>query len=117
MGQENVTTINCDTATFSCVIPVPAPGVALVFLTPNALTAVDTAPQTYPTTLLSRDKNTATVDKAVLATSNGHMGLGAGLGSTSKSDKTSGAERVLPGAVALMGMLAGVGVVRRALFR
>lgn len=96
VGTESITTISCSASpgivpsTNICQIPLPAPGFALVFLTPSALSeseAGGTEATTFPTTAQTRTRNTVTVDQAVLATSNGHSGAGAGagrrLGSTS----------------------------------
>lgn len=58
-----------------CQVQVPAPGFALVFLTDEAYSEVTPEePQTFATSALTKTHNTATVDKAVLATSNGHSG-------------------------------------------
>src|ERR1700733_14357017 len=64
----------------------PAPSFALVFFTDTAYTeSTPDSPQTFSTTALTRDKNTATIDAAVLSTSNGHSGSNGRniLGSTS----------------------------------
>ena len=64
--------------------------------------------------------NTATVDPSVLATSNGHGGFGNGRESysTSKGSSSAGAaESVVPSVVALLGVVIGGAVVRRALMR
>ncbi len=54
----------------------PAPGAALVFLNDGALSnsGEGDAPKTFATTAVTKLHNTATVDQAVLATSNGHGG-------------------------------------------
>ncbi|KAF8949995.1 glycoside hydrolase family 79 protein [Flammula alnicola] len=78
-GTLNVTSITCDTTANNCVIPVPAPGFALVFFdTSVPQLSVGQATQTFATTAKTKVRNTATVDPSVLATSNGHMGMGAG---------------------------------------
>ena len=50
----------------------PAPGFALVFLTDNAFSeSTPQSTQTFPTTVHPHQKNTATIDPAMLATSTG----------------------------------------------
>jgi hypothetical protein len=73
-GNLNITTISCDQSRNTCSIPVPAPGFALVFLG-NQDEATPEAPMTFATTTSRTPNlkhNTATVNQAVLATSNGH---------------------------------------------
>ncbi|KAJ7572959.1 hypothetical protein C8J56DRAFT_1133492, partial [Mycena floridula] len=86
-GEVDVQTVTCNGG--NCVIKVPAPGFALVFLSEQALAGSDTGtPVTFPTTVFTKTLNTATVDPSLLATSNGHQGFveGAGAGgSTSRS--------------------------------
>lgn len=70
-GEEKIDTVPCSGNT--CNIQVPAPGVVLVFLTDAAIeTGVPAT--TYTTSVFTKLQNTATVDKSVLATSNGHSG-------------------------------------------
>lgn len=94
-GAENIETVNCDQANNVCSIKVPAPGAALVFLTDSALSEVEEGKATtYPTTAQTKMYNTATIDPAVLATSNGHSGMGQkgkSLGSTSKGSVSGSA--------------------------
>ncbi|KAF8217333.1 hypothetical protein K438DRAFT_1748410 [Mycena galopus ATCC 62051] len=56
-------------------ISVPAPGFALVFLNSDAAAGdtAGTSSMTFPTTALTKTKNTVTVNPSVLATSNGMM--------------------------------------------
>ena len=97
----------------------PAPGVALVFLSSNAQGALDpSTTQTYPTTALTKTYNTVSIDPSVLATSNGMSAKDRGLSSTSEG--SSGAPRTagaVPGLVALgsfvLGAWAVVGTLRR----
>ena len=88
--------VNCDQANGVCSVRVPAPGAALVFLSDNALSEIERSPVvTYPTTAQTRTHNTATVDPAVLATSNGHSAMnqkGKSLGSTSKGSVSGSAD-------------------------
>jgi hypothetical protein len=78
-GDLNVTTISCNTGANECLIPVPAPAFALVFLTAEESIAT----VTFSTSILTNTANTATVPPAVLATSNGMSGSDWQLGSTS----------------------------------
>ncbi|KAG5638702.1 hypothetical protein H0H81_010927 [Sphagnurus paluster] len=95
MGTENITTVPCDQTNNVCVISVPAPGFALVFLND----ADDTenggsSSMTFPTTALTQTRNTATVAPGVLATSNGHGGLENKFGSTSPGKNSAASVRV-----------------------
>lgn len=95
MGQEEIETIACDTASNHCSVTVPAPGVALVFLTDTALSEVENSPTTtFYTTALTKTRNTATIDPSVLATSNGHRAIDqkGNLGSTSKGSANGAAQ-------------------------
>ena len=118
MGDVDIQTVQCDQANNVCQIRVPAPAVALVYLTGQALEESGmTATQTFATTYtavsavsihthltlfsyningsiqpLTGPANTATVDQAVLATSNGRGGAEHGdIGSTSFGS-TNGAD-------------------------
>jgi len=101
IGTENITTVQCDTNNL-CTIKVPAPSYALVFLTDTALgESVGGAPvTTFPTTALTKTRNTVTVDPAVLATSNGGFDK-SNVGSTSPGSTKSAA----------VGRARGVGLV------
>ncbi|EJU00547.1 hypothetical protein DACRYDRAFT_108615 [Dacryopinax primogenitus] len=95
-GSQNTVQIACDTANNVCYIPVPAPSFALVFLSQQALTDSTSqsdgiagsgggAPGPLSFTPTSTRGGGATgVDPGVLATSNGGVLGGGGLGSTSK---------------------------------
>lgn len=76
-GEENVQTISCDQTANACQIRVPAPGAALVYFSDDAQSAAS-APgqdaQTFPTTVLTKTKNTVSIDPAVLATAQGMSG-------------------------------------------
>jgi hypothetical protein len=53
-GQEFIYTVDCDTTNNVCPVTVPAPGAALVFLSPQAQKASEpTATLTYSTSLLT----------------------------------------------------------------
>jgi hypothetical protein len=78
-GDLNIVSISCDTSANTCLIPVPAPAFALVFLT----SAEDISTVTFSTSVYTNTANTATVAASVLATSNGMSGKDWELGSTS----------------------------------
>ncbi|KAH9476802.1 Beta-glucuronidase [Psilocybe cubensis] len=110
-GELNVTTINCDTVASTCIIPIPAPGFALVFFNNAAeQLTIGQATQTFGTTAFSRGHNTATVDPAVLQTSNGHSGANrdsyrsTSLGSASSAEKKVA---MIPGVIALFSVIVG----------
>lgn len=119
-GTESITTVSCDQSAGTCAIAVPAPGLALVFLSPSALAASE--PQSTVTfstsTVTGRQQNTATVDPAVLATSNGHTGADrAHLESTSRGSGAAPAAAVAPGlctlAAAVLSAVLVLGVAAR----
>ncbi|KAJ6514297.1 glycoside hydrolase family 79 protein [Mycena vitilis] len=83
-GDLNIVSIPCDTNANTCVVPVPAPGFALVSL----LAESDISPVTFSTTAHTNTAGTATVAPEVLSTSNGMSGKNWQLGSTSKSHKS-----------------------------
>jgi hypothetical protein len=109
-GDLNVQTVNC--ANNVCQVQVPAPGFALVFLSDAAFEESTQEAQTFATTAVTRTRNTATVDQAVLATSNGWWhGNQKDLGSTSKQ---SSAGRVfVPYAMASIAALGAIFVRRQ----
>ena len=89
-GEQKTDTITCTNG--QCVIPVPAPSIALVFLTDEALTLsnpVEGATQTYATTVVGF--GSATIDPNTLETSNGQNGNG--LGSNSKGSAGAAGKR------------------------
>lgn len=108
-GDLDVQTVQC--ANNLCQIQVPAPGFALVFLTDNAYSeSTPQNTQTFPTTVHVREKNTATVDPSVLATSNGSNGVSRkALGSTSKH--SSGATASLASSTTIMVLTTIAGVI------
>ena len=67
--------MSCDQGANTCAIRVPAPGAALVFFSDAAQAAADSTsgPTTFATSVVTQ-RNTATIDRAVLATSNGQSG-------------------------------------------
>jgi hypothetical protein len=118
MGTPNITEVACDTGAGSCVIPVPAPAAALVFLSQDALGAsgAQASPTTYATTARTRAYNTATLASSVIATMNGMNAGSRRTGSTSKGS-ISGAGRTAAGlgAVGALVGAAGAWVVAMAL--
>ncbi|KAH8092184.1 hypothetical protein BXZ70DRAFT_951580 [Cristinia sonorae] len=114
-GTYTPQTVQCDQNANVCNVQVPAPGFALVFLTDDALkesTPASTA--TFATTVLTKTMNTATLDPAVVATSNGESGSNREhLASTSKkSAGSAGVAAVLaPSVAVLVSVLAGVAVL------
>ncbi|KAJ7240550.1 hypothetical protein C8J57DRAFT_1438946 [Mycena rebaudengoi] len=116
-GAPDVRAISCDTTANTCLIPVPAPGFALVFLADSAFTDVgEVAPMTYSTTAYTKTHNTARVDPTVLANSNGNSGRlwDQHLGSTSQGSRDSGARGTIgDGAVVavLLSVLGGAVLV------
>ncbi|KAG6835065.1 hypothetical protein H0H93_005181, partial [Arthromyces matolae] len=105
MGDLNITTIQCDTTTNLCTIPVPAPSYALVYLTDTSINeAGGAATTTFATTVQTKTRNTVTIDQAVLATSNG--GYGKQLGSTSAGSESGAMMGGLRAAPSLASVLA-----------
>ncbi|KAG5638703.1 hypothetical protein H0H81_010928 [Sphagnurus paluster] len=111
IGTENITTVQCDQVNNVCVISVPAPSYALVFLD-GTLTETEGAPSTtFPTTAQTKTRNTATVDATLLATSNGGFDKKK-LGSTSPGGGVKNAAGAVRPAVGVVGsVLAVVGGV------
>lgn len=112
MGTEFIYTFACDTTNNVCPVTVPAPGAALVFLSDSAQQASEpTATVTYSTSVLT-GHNTATIDPAVLATSNGQGGQHVlGLGTTSQESSTGGASPVVRTSAGLASMAVALGSV------
>jgi hypothetical protein len=105
----------------TCQVKVPAPSVAVVFLTAAALKASTPDANSFKyftSTIGMKMQNTATLDQAVLATSNGRGGTGMNgiryLGSTSHQSQNpnEAGRKVVPGMIAL-----GVAVLAAALGR
>ena len=70
-GTPDVQMVNCDTQASACVIKVPVPSFALVFLTNHALSAVLTETFTFPTSTMTRTRDKVFIDPSMLANSNG----------------------------------------------
>lgn len=105
-----------DVNTVTCIIPVKAPGFALVFLnTEDGLAALGQASSTFTTSAWTKMHNTATVDLQVLETSNGHSGKDRERHrSTSKGGIRNGAMRSLErvgGAIMFGGFVMGIFLV------
>ncbi|KAI0354195.1 glycoside hydrolase family 79 protein [Trametes cingulata] len=118
-GELKIETIQCDQAANTCQVKVPAPGFALVFMSDEALKESEPASTaTFATTAVTKAKNTVTIDAAVLATSNGNRGMAGRYGSTSVgSNAAPRGTGGYPGLVALLAVVAGAGLVRRAIAR
>ncbi|XP_006455732.1 hypothetical protein AGABI2DRAFT_195117 [Agaricus bisporus var. bisporus H97] len=110
VGEEQIETVNCDQNAGVCNIPVHAPSVALVFLSDDAQTENSGQPSTtFATTARTKTFNTASVDDAVLATSNGDKDAGSKLGSTSKgsANTAQGISAHLPGLSVVLSLALG----------
>ena len=120
-GAPDVQTVPCDTNTNVCQIRVPAPGAAVGFFSADAQDAAGEGEgaQTFPTTVLTKTKNTVTIDPSVLATSNGMSGKDRDeLSSTSQgSSDAPRARGVVPGVSLLAAFVAGAWVVAGAMRR
>ncbi|KAJ7593397.1 glycoside hydrolase family 79 protein [Mycena floridula] len=124
MGTEDVKTVQCDTVVMTCAISVPAPAFALVFLTDSAFTAtgdhsagygngkgeLGASIETFPTTVHTKMLNTATVERAILATSNGMIN---DFGSTSRGSSSGvvGWKEILPSVALLTSLVVGAMVI------
>ncbi|KAG5336999.1 hypothetical protein C0989_011248 [Termitomyces sp. Mn162] len=116
VGDINITTIPCDSTTNLCTVPVPAPSYALIYLTDTSLNEPGgAATQTFSTTVQTRYRNTATIDQAVLATSNG--GYGKKLGSTSAGSTSAAVNMRTPGLVSVLALVTGLGLLQRVVRR
>ncbi|CUA67084.1 Beta-glucuronidase [Rhizoctonia solani] len=107
-GSEVIETVQCENNI--CPIPLKAPSLALVFLTESALansSPGSSATASFETSVLTKVRHTATVDQAVLATSNGRGGSqGNQMGSTSFGSVGSGA--VVGARASVVGVLLGL---------
>ncbi len=107
-GTLSVQTVPCDQNAGTCSINVPAPSVALVFLTDEAYQnsgGDETETETFATTTTTGKHATRmTIDPALLATSNGRNGQ-VPLGTSSKNAKKSGASSTVISAASVAGLL------------
>ncbi|WWC58858.1 uncharacterized protein I303_101403 [Kwoniella dejecticola CBS 10117] len=107
-GSQETVTITCENG--NCVIPVPAPSIALVFLTSDALTNSSPSEESktaYETSVIGT--GSATVDKQALETSNGQSSNKTG-GGTSKGNTASSANpvwNVQPIGISLLAVILG----------
>jgi hypothetical protein len=111
-NEQQTVTITCTDG--QCVVPVYAPAIALVFLTNEALTDSNipaSATATYATTVIGT--GSATLDPAVLETSNGQNGPGDVLGSSSKGSAGAAEKRAELSAMSLAFAMAMAGVLVR----
>ncbi|GJJ14346.1 hypothetical protein Clacol_008610 [Clathrus columnatus] len=96
-GTRDTATINCDTEQNLCHVPIPAPGLAVLFLTPEAQNmSISNDPEiTFTTTATTVAlRITATINPSVLATSNGYGGSNRQVGSTSFGSLTNSGQRL-----------------------
>ncbi|CAE7142978.1 unnamed protein product [Rhizoctonia solani] len=117
-GDEVIHTIQCDPVTGQCPIPLKAPSLALVFLTEDALQQSSPEPgatASFETSFMTKIRHTATVDQAVLETSNGRGGRGGHLvGSTSFGSVGNGAVGLdAPGMCLVLALIAGLSMLLR----
>ena len=114
-GDENIQTVQCDQTANSCVVKVPAPGAAIVYFSSDAQSAIASEQySTYSTTVITKSKNTVTIDPSVLATSNGEGGKNRLIGGTSQGGSNAAAAGVVaPGLAVLVSVLAGLTVFWR----
>ncbi|PIL25782.1 hypothetical protein GSI_11532 [Ganoderma sinense ZZ0214-1] len=114
-GEENIQTVQCDQNANSCVVKVPAPGAAIVYFSSDAQSAIASEQySTYSTTVVTKSKNTVTVDPSVLATSNGEGGKNRLIGGTSQGGSNAAAAgAVAPGLAVIVSVLAGLAVFWR----
>lgn len=100
-GTADVQTVTCDQTAGTCSITVPAPSLAIVYLTDAAFQnsggisgeAADIQ-MTYPTTTTTGKKAKPTIDIASLLQSNGRNGQ-VPMGATSKGGATSEGFRIM----------------------
>jgi hypothetical protein len=119
-GDEHHDVVTCNNGL--CPIKVPAPSYVLVFLSDSddSLTDKQGGPgSTYPTTARTKTQNTATIEAAVLATSNGQKGMAdVGLGSTSRGSANAARSSKIGGVmVAATTILVGAVMLGRGLVR
>ncbi|KAJ7592243.1 hypothetical protein C8J56DRAFT_1131789 [Mycena floridula] len=106
-GDPDVKTVTCNGG--NCVITVPAPSMALVFLPDQALSESDTGTTvTFPTTVFTKTLNTVMVDASILATSNGHQGFTEGEGNGGSTSRSSGTNEATRRVVAVSMSLAWI---------
>ncbi|WRT64397.1 uncharacterized protein IL334_001329 [Kwoniella shivajii] len=108
-GTQDTTTITCSNG--NCIIPVPAPSIALVFLTSDALTnsnPTDDAKTEYETSIVGT--GSATVNKQALETSNGQSVSNLTGGGTSKGSASSAEPLLLSTSGFKNGLISIIGI-------
>lgn len=116
-GTDQTQEVVCNGGT--CGVSVPAPAIAIVFLSDTALANSGvgpsaTAPKPFTTTYVTKTRNTATVPPSELATSNGQGGThGHVFGASSVGGKNAGERRtqIVGVVVATAGVLVGLSLV------
>ncbi len=101
----------CDQNANTCTIRVPAPGVALVFFSDAAQQQAGATPsvETFPTTVLTKTKNTVSIDASVLATAQGMSGKDRNQqGGTSQGGENGAGRRGAPWVLVATGTLMGL---------
>ncbi|TEB33970.1 hypothetical protein FA13DRAFT_124465 [Coprinellus micaceus] len=119
-GDLDVVTIDCSVSENRCNIPLRAPSFAVVFMASDEVTGVGQATATFATTAHTKARNTATVDPAVLATSNGHSYQDRkNLGSTSHGSVTGHGvpQRAISAVAILTSMAVGGAFILNGVFR
>ncbi|KIJ62902.1 glycoside hydrolase family 79 protein [Hydnomerulius pinastri MD-312] len=106
-GSLSIQTIPCDTTSSTCTVPLPAPCIALIFLTPTAFSESNPSTiQTFATTAYTKTVNTATINPSVLATSNGMNGAERGTVASTSNEGGAAGVRVVMGWGAVIGAIA-----------
>ncbi|TBU39715.1 hypothetical protein BD309DRAFT_1021947 [Dichomitus squalens] len=106
-GTEVIQTVTCNQATNSCLINVPAPGAALVFLSSDAQAQENPkATHTYSTTAVTNPVATETVNPTALANSNGNSGTS--LAGTSKGGANGANHHFTSLSVSWLSVLLGI---------
>ncbi|KAI1783905.1 hypothetical protein LXA43DRAFT_1128572 [Ganoderma leucocontextum] len=105
-GEEIIQTVQCDQNTNSCIVKVPAPGAAISAIASEQYS-------TYSTAVITKSKNTVTIDPSVM--SNGEGGKNRLIGGTSPEGGSNAAAAgiVGPGLAALVSVLCGLAVFWR----
>ena len=99
-GTPDIHTVNCNSQDNTCQVKVPAPSFALVFFSDIALMAASSATLTFPTTAVTRTRNTVYIDPSLLANSNGDYGFQNKKGATSLTSDANPPRQGLSGSIA-----------------
>ncbi|KAG6329727.1 hypothetical protein ID866_9362 [Astraeus odoratus] len=117
-GTPSITAVNCDTSANTCTVALPAPCVALIFLTSSSFSESNPGTTvTFATTTATNTYNTATIPPSVLATNNGMSGKERDqLASTSRENGARAGTRGGAGAVTValfvVAISVGMGAVK-----